>query len=77
MSELTEDEIRENLQVVSITVNFGVADVRRLRPDWDDEQCEHFIDSVYRELSAEAHEAGIAFMERVMFQLEGQDGAEN
>lgn len=78
MAEMTDEEISQNLQVVSITVNFGVDDVRRLRPDWSVEECEHLIDSLYRELAEEAKEAGTAFILRVIQKIEEeQRGAQN
>jgi hypothetical protein len=78
MSEMSDDDVKQNLQVVSITVNFGVDSVRQIRPDWPVEKCEHFIDSVYRELSEEAREAGVDFMRRVIEQIEEEErGAKN
>lgn len=76
--EMSEEQVRENLQVVSITVNWGVADILRMRPDWSVEKAEHFIDSVYQELSAEAREAGDAFLQRVIAIVEEEErGQEN
>lgn len=78
MSEMTDEEIKNNLQVVSITVNFGVEDVLRIRPDWPVEECEHLIDSLYREVAAEAKESGVAFITRVIEKIEDeQRGAQN
>lgn len=75
---MTDEEIKNNLQVVSITVNFGVDDVLRLRPDWPVEECEHLIDSLYRELAEEAKEAGTAFILRVIEKIEEeQRGSQN
>jgi|APGre2960657373_1045057.scaffolds.fasta_scaffold213741_1 hypothetical protein len=76
MSEMSDDEVKQNLQVVSITVNFGVQDVRRLRPDWSVESCEHFIDSVYQDLSAELREVGDDFMLRVIQRIEENEREE-
>ena len=66
MSEMTEDEIRESFQVISITVSWGVEDILRKYPDWTVEQAEHFIDSSYQEIAAEAREAGDRMIEAVV-----------
>ena len=76
MSEMSDDEVKQNLQVVSITVNFGVDAVRQIRPDWPVEKCEHFIDSVYQDLSAELREAGDEFMLRVIQTIEENEREE-
>ena len=76
VSEMSEEEVKRNLQVVSITVNFGVENVRQIRPDWPVEKCEHFIDTVYRDLVAETQEAGADFMRRVIERIEEDERGE-
>jgi hypothetical protein len=66
MSEMSEQEIRENFQIISITVKWTAEDIRRRRPNWSAEECEHFIDSSYQEIAAEAQEAGDRMIDSVL-----------
>lgn len=68
--EMTDDEIREELQIVSIVVKWGVPDILRVRPDWTIEQAEHFIDSSYQEIAAEAREAGDKMIDGIIEEME-------
>ena len=68
--EMTDDEIREELQIVSIVVKWGVPDILRVRPDGTIEQAEHFIDSSYQEIAAEAREAGDKMIDGIIEEME-------
>jgi 6-phosphogluconate dehydrogenase len=69
MSEMSEQEIRENFQIISITVKWTADDIQRRRPHWSVEECEHFIDSSYQEIAAEAQEAGDRMIDSILEEL--------
>ena len=78
VSEMSDAEVNEEFQIVSITVSWGVDDLLRLYPDWTTEEAEHFIDSSYREISAEAREAGDRMIHKIVEEIErGDRGASN
>ena len=73
VSEMSDAEVNEEFQIVSITVSWGVDDLLRLYPDWTTEEAEHFIDSSYREISAEAREAGDSMIHKIVEEIERGD----
>jgi hypothetical protein len=75
---MSEDQVKESFQIISITVSWGVADLLRMYPDWTEEQAENFIDSSYREIAAEAREAGDRMIQEIVDEIERQNrGASN
>jgi len=72
VSEMSDDQVAESFQIISITVSWGVADILRLYPDWTEEQAEHFIDSSYREIAAEVREAGDSMIHKIVEEIERQ-----
>lgn len=78
MSEMSDDQVAESFQIISITVSWGVADILRLYPDWTPDEAEHFIDSSYREIAAEVREAGDSMIHKIVKEIErGDRGASN
>jgi hypothetical protein len=76
--EMSDDQVDQEFQIISITVSWGVEDLLRLYPDWTTEEAEHFIDSSYREISAEAREAGDRMIHKIVEEIErGDRGASN
>lgn len=77
-NEMSDDQVKESFQIISITVSWGVADMLRMYPDWTEEQAEHFIDSSYQEIAAEAREAGDRIIHGIVEEIErGDHGASN
>jgi hypothetical protein len=72
---MSEQEIRENFQIVSITVKWTADDIQRRQPHWTVEECEHFIDSAYREIAAEAQEAGDRMIDDILREMENEPEA--
>lgn len=70
VSEMTDDEVKEEFQIITITLSWGVDDILRLYPAWTVAQAEHFIDSSYREILAEAREAGDALIHQIVAEIE-------
>jgi hypothetical protein len=75
MSEMNDDQVEDSFQIISITVSWGVEDLLRLYPDWTPDEAEHFIDSSYREISAEAREAGDRMIHMIVKEIEEGDRA--
>lgn len=77
-NEMSDDQVKESFQIISITVSWKVSDLLRMYPDWTEEQAEHFIDSSYREIAAEAREAGDRMIHAIVEEIErGDRGAQN
>ena len=76
MSEISDQEIYENFQIIAITVRWTVDDILRRKPEWTVEEAEHFIDSAYREIAAEAQEAGDRMIDAVLEKMEDQGGTQ-
>ena len=72
---MSEQEIRENFQIVSITVKWTADDIQRRQPHWTVEECEHFIDIAYREIAAEAQEAGDRMIDDILREMENEPEA--
>lgn len=69
-NEMSDEEVRDEFQIISITVKWGVADILRRKPEWTVEQAEHFIDSAYQEIAAEAREAGDSMIDGIITEME-------
>ena len=64
------DGLRDDVQVISINVKWTVDDIKRVRPNWSVERCEHFIDSSYQEIAAEAREAGDKMIAEILEEID-------
>ena len=68
--EMSEEEVEEEFQIISVVVKWTVADIMRRKPKWTPEQAEHFIDSSYKEIAAEAREAGDKMIDGIIEEME-------
>jgi hypothetical protein len=68
--EMSNEEVQEEFQIISVVVKWTSADILRRRPDWTPAQAEHFIDSSYQEIAAEAREAGDRMIDGIIEEME-------
>lgn len=69
-NKMSDDEVRDEFQIISINVKWSVADILRRKPEWTVEQAEHFIDSAYQEIAAEAREASDRVIDGIIKEME-------